>query len=156
MRKPVSSARLLDRYGAVPARSISRQCVRRRAGGPTADRSYMILQFHSFLIAPRDLIPVDDVEESGDVVETAVLVVQVIGLLPHVQAQDRRATRKSGKATHTRMILIGAAFDQQLALFPALARPPAPTEANLGRLGEAFLELVESAQVAFDRLSQPS
>ncbi len=36
--------------------------------------------------ASRNGIPIDDVPERGDVVGTAVLVVQVVGVFPHVEA----------------------------------------------------------------------
>src|SRR5690606_29752941 len=42
-----------------------------------------------FLVAALDLVPVDDLVERADVVRAAVLVLQVIRVLPHVQAQDR-------------------------------------------------------------------
>jgi len=38
-----------------------------------------------------DLVPVDYVPPRVDVVGTAVLVLQVVGVLPHVDAQQRRA-----------------------------------------------------------------
>src|SRR5690606_10296641 len=46
-----------------------------------------------FLVATLDLVPVDDVVERADVVRAAVLVLQVVGVLPHVQAQDRGVAR---------------------------------------------------------------
>merc|ERR1711991_686844 len=36
-----------------------------------------------------DLAPVDDIEEGRNVLWAAVLVLEVVGVLPHVDAQDR-------------------------------------------------------------------
>ena len=38
-----------------------------------------------------DLVPVDDVVEGGDVVGLTVLVVEGVGVFPHVEAEDRGA-----------------------------------------------------------------
>ena len=38
-------------------------------------------------------VPVDHVVKRGDVVGTAILVVQVVGVLPDVDAQNRRVAR---------------------------------------------------------------
>lgn len=41
------------------------------------------------LVAFVDVGPVDDVEEGFDVVGAQVLVLQVVGVLPHVQTKQR-------------------------------------------------------------------
>src|SRR3546814_19710412 len=60
-----------------------------------------------FLVPTLDLVPVDHVVERADVVRAAVLVLQVVGVLPHVQAQDRGVARAD--ALHERAVLVGAA-----------------------------------------------
>lgn len=41
--------------------------------------------------ATSDLRPVDDVPEGRNVVGTAILVVQIVGMLPDIKSQDRRS-----------------------------------------------------------------
>ena len=45
--------------------------------------------------APGDLVPVDDVPPRGEVVRAAVLVVEVVGVLPDVDAEERTSRRPS-------------------------------------------------------------
>src|SRR5690606_4389745 len=47
-------------------------------------------------------VPVDDVPEGLDVVGAAVLVLEVVGMLPHVEPEDRRVT------VHQRAVLVGS------------------------------------------------
>ena len=51
--------------------------------------------FDGLFIELSDGVPIDHVEERRDVIGTAVLVVQVVGVLPDVDAQDRRAASPS-------------------------------------------------------------
>src|SRR5436190_11023230 len=93
-----------------------------------------------------NLGPVDDVVECADVVWAAILVIQVIGVLPHVETQD------GGPPLGNRAILVGSAFDDQFAL---VDRQPGPATAEAGRRGfrELFLERGEAAERALDRLA---
>src|SRR5690606_1785433 len=86
------------------------------------------------LVAALDLVPVDHVVERGDVVRAAVLVLQVVGMLPHVQAQDRGVARAD--ALHERVVLVGAALDQELARGIGGQPRPAAAEAGQRGLGE--------------------
>src|SRR5690606_37778371 len=52
-------------------------CAARRVAGGGTRRSAL----HRLLVAALDLVPVDHVVERGDVVGTAVLVLQVVGVL---------------------------------------------------------------------------
>src|SRR5699024_4044507 len=92
--------------------------------------------------------PVDHVEERGDVVRPTVLVLQVVRVLPHVQAQDRGVARTD--VLHQRIVLVGAVLDRELALGIHREPGPAAAEAALGGGGELFLERVKAAQVAID------
>src|SRR3546814_2356739 len=83
-------------------------------------------------------------------VRAAVLVLQVVGVLPHVQAQDRGVARAD--ALHERAVLVGAALDRELAGLVHAQPRPAAAEAGQRGLGEGFLEFVEAAQVAVDAL----
>ena len=90
--------------------------------------------------ATGHFVPVDDVVEGRDVVGATVLVVQVVGVLPHVQAQHRGVAAGAGSLAHQRAVLVGRAFDHQLA-FGADRQPGlAAAEAGEGGLGEGVLE----------------
>src|SRR5690606_12864627 len=100
------------------------------------------------LVAALHLGPVDHLEESRDVVRAAVLVLQVVRVLPHVQAQDRGVARAN--VLHQRVVLVGSVFHQELAVGVDDQPGPAAAEAALGGLGELLLEGVITAQVALD------
>src|SRR5271155_3576216 len=87
-----------------------------------------------------DFVPVDGVPPGGEVVGPAVLILQVIGVLPHVVAEDRVF------ALHQRAVLIGSGGDSELAAIP---KDPAPAGAELLRRGvvELLLEGFEVAEV---------
>src|SRR5690606_5796665 len=57
-----------------------------------------------------DRVPVDHVPPVGDVLGTAVLILEVVGVLPHVQAQDGRL------AVHQRAVLGGGGGPLETAL----------------------------------------
>src|SRR5215467_6924497 len=89
-------------------------------------------------------VPVDRVEPRGDVVRPLVLVLQVVSVLPHVDAEDRR------HAVHVRAVLVRVALDRKLA---ALVRDqPGPAAAELAhrRLLQLLLERVVGAERAVD------
>ncbi len=56
-------------------------------------------------IALGNSVPVDDVKERSDLVGAAVLVVEVVSMLPNIKTQDRRV------AGHVRIVLVRGAFD---------------------------------------------
>ena len=90
-----------------------------------------------------DLVPVDDVPPGGEVVGTLVLVLQVVGVLPDVVAED------GVEALAQRRVLVGGGDDLELA---AGEDQPAPAGAELlgGGLVEGLLEGLEVAEVGFD------
>src|SRR3546814_20611128 len=69
----------------------------------------------------------------ADVVRAAVLVLQVVGVLPHVQAQDRGVARAD--ALHERAVQVGAALDRELA--GLVHAKPRPAAAEAGKIGRA-------------------
>ena len=83
------------------------------------------------------------IEKGFEIIGPAVAIVDVVGVLPHIAAQDRRA------AMHQRIFAVRRLGDDELAV---LHRDPAPAGAELGDagLGEIFLHLVEAAEVAVD------
>src|SRR5262245_20894491 len=79
----------------------------------------LLLQRH--LVAFAHLIPVDHVPPGLEVVGAAVLVVEVVGVLPDIDAEDREL------ALHERAILVGGAEDLEM---PAIDDEPAPAAAE--------------------------
>src|SRR3954463_6911668 len=91
--------------------------------------------------------PVYDVPPGGDVVGAAVLVLEVVGVLPDVEADDGEG------AFHDRAVLVGGRDD--LDVLPALDQPrPTGAEARRGGGGEGFLEFVERGELSVDRLGE--
>ena len=78
-----------------------------------------------------DLLPVDGVPPGGEVVRATVVVLEVVGVLPDVVAED------GVEALQMRVVLVGSGDDLQLA---ALPDEPAPAGAEL--LGGGFIELL--------------
>src|SRR5215210_1462469 len=99
------------------------------------------------LEALLDILPVDRVPPGRQVVGAPVLVLQVVGVLPDVDAQERR------RAIHQRAVLIGLADDVELAV---LGDQPAPAGAEQvgGRVGELFLERPEVAERLEDGVAE--
>ena len=58
-----------------------------------------------------DNIPVDDFEEGCDVIWATVLVVEVVGVLPDVESEDRWATTCVCKFTHEWVVLVWGGAD---------------------------------------------
>jgi len=93
--------------------------------------------------AAIDFVPVDDVPPRGEVIGAAVLVLEVVGVLPNVVEQDGINALREGR------ILVGSADHLELA---CLEDQPAPAGAKLlgGGLVEGLLEGLEVAEVGGD------
>ncbi|ENH91544.1 phosphomannomutase [Pseudomonas aeruginosa VRFPA02] len=117
---------------------------RRTARLPASHLASRVTLGQGLRIATRDLPPVDHVVESADVFRAAVLVLQVIGVLPYVQAEDRRI------AVHQRAVLVAAALHQQAALGSHAEPGPAAAEAGQRSLGERILERLEAPELLID------
>mmetsp|Transcript_4887 Transcript_4887/g.8111 ORF Transcript_4887/g.8111 Transcript_4887/m.8111 type:complete len:288 (-) Transcript_4887:25-888(-) len=89
------------------------------------------------LIVVGHLGPVDNLPEVGHVLGAAVLVLEVVGVLPHIQAQD--GLHGVGGAFHERVILVGGAADAKLAI--SLHTKPCPARAELASGGSVELLL---------------
>src|SRR6266403_2684980 len=88
-----------------------------------------------------DIVPVDQaVTERLQIVGTAVAIIDVVGVLPDVAAENRRG------AVDQRAFAVRGLGDFELAV---LDRQPAPAGAELtdAGSGEIGLELVETAEV---------
>src|SRR5271154_6832626 len=84
-------------------------------------------------------------DERLQIIRTAVAIVDVVGVLPDVAAQDR------GRAVHQRIFAVGGFRDFELAV---LDLDPAPAGAELTDAGggEIGLELFETTEVLGDLL----
>src|SRR5207248_5151413 len=100
---------------------------------------------------PRiDRFPVQGVEPRGHVVGAPVLVLEVVSVLPHVDAQQRR------QLVHERAVLVGVALDRQLSL--PVRDEPRPAAAELPDRGllQLLLELVIATDGGLDRVGDAS
>src|ERR1035441_5110626 len=90
-----------------------------------------------------DFVPVDDVPPGGEVVWAAVLVLEVVGVLPNVVKQDGIEALREGR------VLVGCGDDLELA---CLEDQPTPAGAELlgGGLVEGLLEGLKVAEISDD------
>src|SRR5579884_2312483 len=91
-----------------------------------------------------DVLPVYQMVDEGlQVVRPAVAVIDVVGMFPHVAAENGRC------AVHQRILAVGRLGDGELAV---LDSDPAPARAELGHAGlhEILLHLGEAAKIAVD------
>src|SRR5688572_16279753 len=102
------------------------------------------------LVALRDLAPVHDVPPGLDVVRPAVLVLQVVRVLPDVEAEQDVARLR---ALHERVVLVGRADDRQPVALADEPRPARAEAADARRL-ELLAELREVAERLTDRLTE--
>src|ERR1035438_7753349 len=93
--------------------------------------------------AAVDFVPVDNVPPGGEIVGAAVLVLQIVGVLPDVVEQDGIVALGEGR------VLVGRGDDLELAAGEA---QPAPAGAELlgGGLVEGLLEGLEVAEISGD------
>ncbi len=100
-------------------------------------------------VAGGDDIPVHHIPKCGDVVGTAVLIVEVVGVFPDVETEDRAIAATAEVGSHDRIVLIGGGAHGELAILAA--KPgPARTEAGGARLGEGLFECVKRPEGGID------
>src|SRR5436853_4798144 len=88
-------------------------------------------------------VPIHDVPPRGEVVGTAILIFEVVGVFPHVDAEEGLLP------FHERTILVGSALDDELAA--GIDQPsPAAAEALHAGVIELRLELLEVAERRLD------
>src|SRR6516165_11950096 len=100
--------------------------------------------FHRRVIHLGDVLPIDQMVDEGlEVVRPPVAVVDVVGVLPHVAAEDQLA------AVHQWVLAVGGLGDGDLAI---LDRQPGPTRPELrdAGLNKVFLHLGDGAEVGDD------
>src|SRR5690606_41442555 len=80
----------------------------------------------------RNSVPIDHIPEGSHVIRTLVLIVQIIGMLPHVQAEE--GSPLEIRYVHQRIVLIGRRANGQLLVSTDDQPRPARTEPCFGRL----------------------
>ncbi len=119
------------------------------AGGYENLERVLLGGLHAF----GDFVPVDQVPEGGDVVRSAILILEVVGVFPDVKTEQRRAANSGDGFAHQRAILVGGGTDGQLAAFDDQPSPTT-TETGGGGVVEDFLQLIKAAEGAIDSRSQ--
>lgn len=102
------------------------------------------------LEAFRNFRPIDDVPPCGDEVGAAVLVVEVVGVFPDIEAEDGFAEIGVwDDAFHERVVLVGGAGDFEFAI---LQDQPCPAGAEaFGRsFAKSFFEILHGAEAGSD------
>src|SRR5579884_2841418 len=99
-----------------------------------------LLAAAALVVAARNLVPVDDVPPVGEVLWAAVLILQVVGMLPDVIAHDGE------EAFHQGTILVRGRSDRQLAIVIEDQPDPAGAETLRASIVKGRLELVEGAE----------
>src|SRR3954454_13638754 len=119
-----------------------RRCGARRPGRRTPLAARL-------LEAPAHLVPVHDVPPRLQVVRALVLVLEVVGVLPDVDAEEWRLPGGD------RRVLVGRARDLEAAARPVVDEPgPAASELPDARCVHLLLELVEAAERLLDRAGE--
>src|ERR1700680_3268883 len=94
----------------------------------------------ALLEAAGTLVPVDHVPPGREIVGAAVLVLEIVGMLPHIITHD------GIQAVHQRAVLVGSGYDRELAALVEHEPCPAGAETLDARIVEGGLELVERAE----------
>src|SRR4029453_3012086 len=88
----------------------------------------------------RDRVPVYHVPPGFDVIGTPVLILKIIGVLPNIDAQDRRV------AIHQRAILIWSRNDFELSVLILNQPRPAAAKASSTSGSKFLFEIVKAAE----------
>src|SRR5207244_13127824 len=88
----------------------------------------------------RYRVPVHHVPPGLNVICPAILIFQVVGVLPHIEAEDRPV------AIHQRAVLIRRRNNLELAVFVFDQPCPAAAETACARRGKFFPEVIEAAE----------
>src|SRR5205085_9000869 len=99
--------------------------------------------------AAGDLVPVDDVPPGGEVVGPPVLVLEVVGVLPHVDPEERHVV----VGLEDRAVLVRSRVHGEPGAVPD-EPAPAGAEALHAGLVHELLQRVEGVEGARDRVGQ--
>src|SRR5262249_41945119 len=89
-------------------------------------------------ITLRDLRPIHRIPPRGEIIAAAVLVVQIVRVLPHVVAEQ------GALAVHDWVVLVGARLDRELAAFVDDDEYPARAEHAQAAGIEIVFQLVQT------------
>ena len=95
-------------------------------------------------------IPVDDIPKCGNVVGATVLVVEVVGVFPDVEPENRCAGAGASNFTHEWVVLIGGGANAECAVFFFAEPCPAGSESGGCGFGKGFFHAVKRTEVALD------
>src|SRR5262245_52660952 len=95
----------------------------------------------------RDGVPIDHIPKGSDVIRPTVLILQIVGMFPNVEAEDRLIAAAASSGSHDRAILVRGAFNDELARLVDGEPSPAAAEARGSSFGEVFFEMVPAHQV---------
>src|SRR6202030_500085 len=106
------------------------------------DRRYRNIPARS--VIPGDRVPVDHVPPGFDIIGPAVLVIQVVGVLPNIDAENRCIT------VHERTVLVRRRDDFELATLVLDQPRPTAAETADARGGQFLLESIEATAGGLD------
>jgi len=109
-----------------------------------------ILAASCLLESSVDVIPVGNVEYRLDVVGPHVFVLQIVSVFPDVDTEERHEAGRSLKR-----VLVRAGGELKPLVLGVVAEPAPAGALNAdGDLGEAFLQLFQTAEVLLDLLEK--
>src|ERR1700719_2551083 len=109
----------------------------RHGGRPSNSQIKLVILGHS--------VPVHHVPPGLDVIGPAVLVIQIVSVLPNVDSEDRSAFSAGNSFSHQRTVLIGSGNNFQVAAVAFNEPGPAAAEPLYSGVREFFLKLIKSA-----------
>ena len=104
-------------------------------------RAEWLAATHALGKALRNLVPIDDIPPGCQIIWAAVLILQIVGMLPDIVAHDREEAVGEGA------ILVGGRGDGQFAVGADDQPRPARAETLGARIVEGRFELIEAAEV---------
>jgi hypothetical protein len=105
---------------------------------------------HGRRIVCGDGVPIDNLPERLNILGAAVLVAQVVRVLPHVKAKDRN-TWFSDEASHERVLLVRKRRNKQLSILAVdREKSPTTTKALDCSVIKGLLHCIEFAKVGID------
>mmetsp|Transcript_71175 Transcript_71175/g.112750 ORF Transcript_71175/g.112750 Transcript_71175/m.112750 type:complete len:212 (+) Transcript_71175:62-697(+) len=118
-------------------------------------RWHRLAFFGILLVVSADLLPVDDVPKCVHVIRTSVLVLQIVGVFPHIQTQDwNHLFEAVVQAFHQWIVLIRRGGHLQSPIGGDPQPGPATAEAAQGHLGEGLFEPLQTTEAIVDGRAQ--